>query len=227
MAEHVAIDFAGQRLALLADRAIWWCSERALLVADVHLGKGTSFRSRGMAIPTGATDETLARLSRLIERWAPERLIVLGDFLHARLDRALATTIEDWLATHEGLQVDVVLGNHDRALRTRLLPGLRRHEQLELGGIQLLHDAPSKPSSRARPALLGHWHPVVALGVRRSDRLRVPVFWHRAQSLVLPAFGSFTGGHPIEPAAADRVFAVGDQAVLDVTDVVLGRQRAR
>ena len=41
------------------------------------------------------------------------------------------------------------------------------------------------------------WVGVFAIGARSKRRLRVPVFWERPDALVLPAFGSFTGGHRI------------------------------
>ena len=52
--------------------------------------------------------------------------------------------------------------------------------------------------------LAGHWHPCASLGGRAHDRLRLPCFWLGAERTVgvLPAFGGFTGMHPIERRAA-------------------------
>ena len=67
----------------------------------------------------------------------------------------------------------------------------------------------------ARPGayvLAGHSHPCVHLG-RGIDRLRLPCFHFGAAVGVLPAFGAFTGMHPIVREADDRVFAVADNAL--------------
>ena len=62
--------------------------------------------------------------------------------------------------------------------------------------------------------LAGHWHPCVSLGGRAHDRLRLACFWFGAQVGVLPAFGAFTGMHPVRPEPGDRLFAVTDDAVV-------------
>ena len=67
----------------------------------------------------------------------------------------------------------------------------------------------------ARPGLYvlaGHHHPCTVVG-RGIDRLRLPCFQFGAAVGVLPAFGAFTGMHPIAREAGDRVFVVADNAV--------------
>ena len=62
-------------------------------------------------------------------------------------------------------------------------------------------------------ALAGHVHPGVVLAGRGGDRLRLPCFHFGARVGVLPAFGTFTGMHPIKRDPGDRVFVVADNAV--------------
>jgi hypothetical protein len=80
----LATVIANERVELLADRALHWPRARTLFVADVHLGKGAAFRAGGVPLPRGATAADLARLTRLIERTSAARLVILGDFFHAR-----------------------------------------------------------------------------------------------------------------------------------------------
>ena len=61
--------------------------------------------------------------------------------------------------------------------------------------------------------LAGHHHPCVSLGGRSFDHLRLPCFWFGDDVGVLPAFGAFTGMHPVRARASDRVFPVADGAV--------------
>lgn len=215
------IDFNGQRLTLLPDRAIWWPEQETLLVADVHIGKGTSFRQRGMAVPTGSSAATLNRLGVLVQRHRAKRLIILGDFLHALLDRAVTALIDDWCRSLRAVEIMLVLGNHDRALERQSLPGLRTTATAELSGIELLHDSPAG----GQAAICGHLHPYVRLSVDRSDQLRVPVFWVHGQQLVLPAFGEFTGGQLVQPQADDRVYAVVETTVTDVSAIACAWRR--
>ncbi len=110
------IDLAGQSLVLLPERAVLWERESALLVADVHLGKAAAFRAAGLPLPGGTTTETLDRLSAALIRTGARRLILLGDFFHARAGRAARTleAIASWRARHPDLAVLLVRGNHDR-----------------------------------------------------------------------------------------------------------------
>ena len=64
--------------------------------------------------------------------------------------------------------------------------------------------------------LAGHLHPCVGIGRRGWDYLRLPCFWLGDRVGVLPAFGAFTGMHPVRPAGQDRLFAVADGLVAAV-----------
>ena len=47
------MELAGEQMDLLPERAVWWGARGALLVADVHLGKASTFRARGLPVPEG------------------------------------------------------------------------------------------------------------------------------------------------------------------------------
>ena len=93
------VDWNDNHLALLPERAAVWIDGGALVVADVHLGKADSFRAAGVPVPAGVTETTLARLDAALRRAAVlapvERVIVLGDLLHAIVTR--------WPELHEHL----------------------------------------------------------------------------------------------------------------------------
>src|SRR5205085_1014523 len=69
---------------LLADSAgaLYWPDESVLVVADLHLEKGSSYAKRGVLLPPYDTAATLARLAQLIVRYAPRRVVALGDSFH-------------------------------------------------------------------------------------------------------------------------------------------------
>src|SRR3954465_3914077 len=95
--------------------ALYWPDEGALIVADLHLEKGSSFARRGQLLPPYDTAETLARLARLIAHHAPRTVIALGDNFHdgggpnrppppARAGLAALQRGRDWIW---------IAGNHD------------------------------------------------------------------------------------------------------------------
>ena len=99
---------AGERVELLADRALYWPAGETLFVADVHLGKAAAFRAGGIALPRGGTQADLARLAALLARTHARRLVVLGDFLHAAAGRvaALDAAFRAWRAAARERRTD-------------------------------------------------------------------------------------------------------------------------
>jgi uncharacterized protein len=214
----VTIDWHGERLTLRADRAVHWAAAGAVLLADPHFGKAAAFRAAGVPVPHGTTGETLRRLAALLDATRPERLFILGDFFHAAAGRAPATlqAIAGWRAAHAGLDVVLVRGNHD--VRAGPPPPEWRiatvAEPFSVGPFELRH-VPGVGDG-APPSLAGHVHPVVRLADGTGASLRAPCFLFGGSHALLPAFGAFTGGARVTPAAGDRVFAVGEDAVVEV-----------
>lgn len=213
MTDGTRISLAGHVLTLLPDRAAWWPARRALVVADVHLGKGAHFRAQGFPVPSGGTRLDLARLKSLVESHEALELWILGDLFHTRATDAFHDHFSRWRRSIPRCRVALVRGNHDRDVQLPEAWAIETTDDALVDGIRLVH-APGAQQEQAEIA--GHVHPALSLGSRRSDSLRAPVFWLRGQQLVLPAFGSFTGGFSIRPGREDRVFAVGPDTVVEV-----------
>ncbi|HSC63907.1 MAG TPA: ligase-associated DNA damage response endonuclease PdeM [Caldimonas sp.] len=205
---------AGRPLTLLADKAAFVAASRTLLVADAHIGKAVSFRALGVPVPRGTTSETLAALSALIATWRVRRVVFLGDFLHSARSHAAATlgAVARWRREHASLELILVRGNHDdRAGDPPSSLGMRVVEEpFELDGFALCHHPRPR---RGAYVLAGHLHPCVSLGGRGFDHLRLPCFWLGDEVGVLPAFGAFTGMHPIRAGVDERVYAIADGVV--------------
>jgi DNA ligase-associated metallophosphoesterase len=207
MGQHLVIEHYGETLWLLPDKALYWPARRALLVADVHIGKAASFRALHQPVPRGTTDATLARLDVLLNTYDCEQLIVLGDFLHARPARAptIVAKLTAWRQRHRHLRMVLVRGNHDRhAGDPPAELGIAiKDEPWLLPPFALQHEPTANPT---HPVLAGHIHPVFVLRGKARQRLRLPCFLIDEQVSLLPAFGEFTGGWTVEPHAATRVF---------------------
>jgi DNA ligase-associated metallophosphoesterase len=196
---------AGERLTLHAQRAVYWAAARTLLVSDVHFGKGAVFRRAGIAVPSGDTDDDLARLDALIHEFAPERLVVLGDLVHgAATERsAWVDRVRAWRRFHADIDVLLIAGNHDRHFDVRSL------------GIDVVPDrldvAPFVFSHHPHPhttgyTLAGHVHPGVVIrdGWRRH---RLPAFVFDRDVGMLPAFGTLTGLYEVTAAPGRQIVA--------------------
>jgi uncharacterized protein len=182
--------------------ALFWPDERALVVADLHLEKGSSFAVRGVLLPPYDTAATLARLGRLIERYQPRRVIALGDSFHdgggpARVaadDRAALRALQrgrDWLW---------VAGNHDPDPPGDV--GGDCAAMLALGSLVFRHE----PSScETAGEIAGHLHPSARVAVRgRSIGRRC--FAADSRRVVMPAFGAYAGGLNVRHQAFAGLF---------------------
>ncbi|WDY59129.1 ligase-associated DNA damage response endonuclease PdeM [Pseudomonas sp. PSKL.D1] len=216
---HLSIEHCAETLWLLADRAIYWPAQRALLVADVHIGKAASYRALHQPVPKGTTAATLQRLDSLLATHDCEQLIILGDFLHARAARTPATMalLQAWRNRHPCLHVRLIRGNHDRHAGDP--PGelnIEVHDEpWLLGPFALQHEPTPHPE---RPVLAGHVHPVFTLRGRARQRLRLRCFVMQSQVSLLPAFGEFTGGWDMERAPGRRIFPTGADQVWTVAE---------
>ena len=119
--------------------------ERALLVADLHLEKGSAFARRGQMLPPFDTAATLAKLAALLMRHRPRVVIALGDSFHDRFgwsrmapaDRDALTALQagrDWIW---------ISGNHDPVLPDAV--GGERHAFWRLGPLMLRHEPAANP----------------------------------------------------------------------------------
>jgi DNA ligase-associated metallophosphoesterase len=206
----------GAELDLLAGKAAWWPAERTLLVADAHIGKAVSFRRLGVPVPEATTGGTLDALDALLAAHDARRIVFLGDLLHSRHAHARETlaAFEAWRELRPELDLVLVRGNHDdRAGDPPPAWGVHCvDEPLVLPaapGLALCHHP--EPCDGFY-VLGGHEHPCITVG-QGIDRLRLPCFHLGPRVGVLPAFGTFTGMHPIRRAVGDRVFVVADNAL--------------
>ena len=211
-------------IVLVPGRAAYLPATATLLVADLHLGKEATFRHRGIPVPDGAATKDLARLAMLVAKTRARRLLILGDLFHARsgcTDRVFAefaTSREQFSRT----EVLLVAGNHDRSIG-RLPMGIgidsvvRTHDEPP---FHFVHEpgTPLPEPDRDDPfTVAGHLHPTLAIRSPSGERIADRCFVAEPGVLVLPAFGSFTGGHRIEPAPGMRLWVARDDGVVEVT----------
>jgi DNA ligase-associated metallophosphoesterase len=210
-------EVAGERLVLLPEKVAYWPAKKALFVADFHLGKAASFRSGGIPIPYGTTNENVERLDRAIEKTQAKQVVFLGDFLHSAQGRTPRTLerFGAWRESRSAVRLTIVRGNHDKKAGDPPEGwGARCIEAGEALGPFILNHEPG--ATRGGYALAGHIHPAVRLSAQGEKSLRLPCFWFGARFGVLPAFGAFTGNAEVLPRRGDQVFVIAEQEVLQV-----------
>lgn len=200
-ADH-AVVVAGATLVADPAGALYWPDERLLIVADLHLEKGSAFAKRGVLLPPYDTATTLARLACLVERYAPRLLIALGDSFHdgkgplrmSAADRAALGTLQrgrDWIW---------IGGNHDPDLPDVI--GGQCADVVALGPLTLRHE-PSENTCGGEIA--GHLHPVARIA-QRGRAVSRRCFAGDGGRLIMPAFGAYAGGLNVRDRAISGLF---------------------
>ena len=214
MAAMVSLN--GAELMLDPSGAAWWAERSTLLVADLHLEKGSSFAKGGRLLPPYDTRATLERLAVVLRRYRPARVIALGDSFHdreaaARMAAADAALLERLVAEHEWIWI---AGNHDPAPPTALGGSVRA--ELALAPLVFRHQP--EPGYVAGE-VCGHFHPKAAVRAR-GRRISGRCFVTDGGRMVLPAFGAYTGGlDALDPAISElferqvRVYLIGREAI--------------
>ena len=186
----VPLSFAGETFFATSDGALHWPRREALLVADLHLEKASWFARLGQFLPPYDSHATLTALADVVAQTGVRRLYCLGDSFHDRFgcDRLPEQGRSLLLEMTSRLDWTWILGNHD--------PGFADHcggsliEEAMVSGIILRHQAhPGDP----RPEMSGHFHPKYRVSVR-GRRVSRRCFVASTTKLILPAFGSLTGG---------------------------------
>lgn len=194
-----AFTFDGQRLEARASGALFWPARRWLIVADLHLGKSERMARRGGALlPPYETQATLERLAGEIAATHPAGVVSLGDgFDDDAAGRALDDDLCDRLREMaDGRDWIWVSGNHDPGPVCERLPGRTMVELRD--GLTLRHEAADGPD------VSGHYHPCIRLAGQRRR-----CFLIGASHLILPAFGAYTGGLPVDDPALTALVPQG------------------
>ncbi|NEQ50343.1 MAG: ligase-associated DNA damage response endonuclease PdeM [Leptolyngbya sp. SIO3F4] len=190
----------GESLVLL-DRAVYVPAYQALLLSDLHLGKAETFQMAGIPVAQQVNEETLERLRSHCHQVTPQQIFVLGDLFHSRQGMVEEVKVA-WsqFLKNTGASVTLIVGNHDRsASLERIFEMTYSLHPVSLGKLLLSHEPVGLDTlPRDHLNICGHVHPVVRLQ-SSIDRLRLPCFYHehQTQQLILPSFGSFTGGYEV------------------------------
>lgn len=184
-------------LRVTNDRCIIFDEERVLVIGDLHLGYEKALEDEGMYLPRMNTESIRESLNRLIEKYEPKEIVLLGDIKHdfkrAKYEgkeevRAVVRLIAD------AAKVVIVKGNHDNYVQNIVADmGIPVVDYVDIRGYRLEH---GHIDSGKRPVIIGHEHPSVKISGALSGGIKMQCFMYARKEgvLVIPPFSFLSSG---------------------------------
>ncbi len=190
--QTVKITFGNNELIFSGLNALYWPQRQLVVVSDLHLEKGSYYAKQGNPLPLYDTLDTLLRLKQIIELFKPKSVITLGDNIHDyhAVSRMNETT-KDLLGciTQDVKEWIWIMGNHDQNAMPDFKGNVQCYPCLDLGNITFSHDFLENSLFQ----IVGHYHPKL-----RVKNISGKCFLLNKNKIIMPSFGSYTGGFNIE-----------------------------
>ncbi|MBC7107400.1 MAG: metallophosphoesterase [Methanomassiliicoccales archaeon] len=178
-------------------------SEGLVAIADLHIGMESALEKEGILIPRMQTATMRDSLIRIIDKYAPEQILVVGDIKHEfskNLEQEWNEVRSMLSLLREHSNVILIKGNHDNYLKTIASKmGIEVLDSFSTKGITFAH---GHIDIDRRPLIIGHEHPSVKLLDRVGAAIKLPcfVFLKKEKVIVLPAFSPLAIGVDIARA---------------------------
>lgn len=206
------LSLCGETVVLHHSGAAFMPDRGLLLVADLHLEKGSHFARRGFLVPPYDSLDTLTRLLSVCRELNARQIALLGDCFHDpdsfhRMTSS-ARDLFDALRAYDPL---FIRGNHDGCF---VPAGFAAHDSYMVGRIVLRHEAAHDTMLGVdHGEISGHFHPKAAV-LHKGTRVERPCFVEDGRRLILPSFGAYTGGLSVKHAAVRALFQTAPRLYL-------------
>jgi len=225
------VRFGDTLLRLNSDGSVFIPEHNTLLIADVHLGKSGVFRKAGIPAPQGLHEKNMSQLTRVFGNHPGSTVVFLGDVFHG-LQNKETLSLQLLLNVHPEHTFILVKGNHDFDLPE--WEQLTVVDEWTIGLLLCLHEPPGADFDTDTPfavataqqrfptlakdvfLVCGHLHPGVALRGKGRSRARIKAFYLNQWLCVLPAFGTFTGQHPLKEPGT--YYGIVDETIIKLTE---------
>ena len=163
-------------LEMLPSRSLFLPETKELLICDIHLGKAEYFQQNGIPLTSYADENNFARIKKIVKKYSPEKLIILGDLFHSKysIDKNLQKNVED-LPELLKTNVELILGNHDVGCDIK---NIKIFDIRKTKNITFSHEPVNLKNNGDKLSFR-----CFAMDINKN------VFY-------LPAFGDLTGGYP-------------------------------
>lgn len=175
---------------LLPQKALYRPIQKQLIVSDIHLGKATHFRKKGIPMPMESHLKDIDKIHFLLNNWKPETVLILGDLFHSEYNQEWLW-FKSLLMEYPNTQFVLVEGNHDiLPSSTYIIPNLLKIGLLEEYRIIFSHH-PLIDNEKLN--ICGHVHPGIQITGKAKQSATLPCFYKSDRHFILPAFGNLTG----------------------------------
>ena len=133
----------------------------------------------------------MARLLDIMEFSACDKLVLLGDTFHDRggYDRLSPKAKTLFNEIRERYEIIWIIGNHDGAF---VPEKTKPYQELDIENITFRHEAIQNNDFE----ISGHYHPKATLNLR-GKKVSRPCYMIGKTKIIMPSFGTFTGGMDI------------------------------
>ena len=196
--------FNGERMLADISGALIWPEKSTVVVSDLHLAKGTSFASKGIFLPPYDSIETLSVLNCVLTYYAPDRVICLGDSFHdseasSRLGPKEKDIIRQFTRLHDWIWIT---GNHDPTPTPTLGGKITTH--MSIANMMFRHITIDRET---KGEISGHFHPKAKIKIKGKKISARCFISDGTDRLILPAFGTYTGGLDISHPKIKALFS--------------------
>ena len=179
------------------DRCVVFDREKVLVIGDLHLGYERALEDEGMYLPRLNTESIRELLNRILEKYEPRTVVLLGDIKHdfrrAKFEgkeevRNIVRLIAD------AAEPVIVKGNHDNYVQNIVADmGIDVVDYYDVGGYRLEH---GHVDSGVRPVVIGHEHPSVRISGSMCGGIKMQCFMYARKEgvLVIPPFSFLSSG---------------------------------
>ena len=179
------------------------------VIGDLHLGYESALEDEGFFIPRINAGSIRDALNRLLDRYEPARVVLLGDVKHdfRRSSYDARDEVRNTMRLiSDAAETVVIRGNHDNYLQNILSDvGLTALSHIDIGGFRLEH---GHEDSGVRPVVIAHEHPSVKIPGELSGGMKRQCYVGARNDgvIVIPPFSPFASGNDLNPGP-DAVMA--------------------
>ncbi len=209
---YLEIQLNGEPFYLLPQKAIYRPLKKQLFFSDIHLGKTTHFRKKGIALPQQSKLKDIDLITSLINRYQPLQIIFLGDLFHSSYNNEWLY-FKSLLQQFATLQFILVKGNHD-ILKDDIyaIKNLDVIDVLEEEQFIFTHYPLENP---IKLNFCGHVHPSYTLRGKAKQSITLPCFYKQNLTFMLPAFGNLTGLFAVQKNKKTSIYLITQKMVIE------------
>lgn len=218
--DFLEINLMDETLWLLPEKAVYWPDRKLCIIADLHIGKLSTFRKAGIGIPQEGEYENWQNLTHILLNYEVEICVFLGDLIHSDYN-AECKILEEIIEQFPKVNFILTEGNHDVHSKRHLekIAALKIMDEYREKPFVMTHipqEIPLKTDNVGWHNIAGHIHPAVRLVGKGRDSMRLPCYYCTEEQTLLPAFGSFTGSKTVKPNKSDSVYVCTGKKVVEV-----------